>query len=468
MDSNEILEQFGDSSTMDTPTQFITRALVQSTDITDFDDPGEFSKFSRSLLTFAAVATILIMLVGIFGNLLTIFALVKCPKVRNVAAAFIISLCVADCLFCLVVLPFNALRFIRGTFDHGDILCIAIPFLQYGNVGVSLLCIASITLNRYIMIAHHSVYSRIYKKHWISCMIIFCWLFSYGFQLPTLLKVWGRFGFDEKLGTCTIVPDENGRSSKTALFFIAFITPCIIIIVCYARIFWVVHESEQRMRQHSKNQNAVPNNLRSPSSQQPSPSLPSVSSGAGSSNGKVGAFPKATRIKDQREVKQKRNEWRITKMVLAIFLSFLVCYLPITIIKIFDKHVNYPGLHIIGYILIYLSACINPIIYVIMNKQYRQAYKTVLLCKPSRLLSFRGSSANEKWKEIGYSYNHSRTMVSQVSIADPIGSTQSHFMGQQTTDFSLPSRSLPLHPIIRQVNTTGLVNKDKSFGKLLV
>ncbi|XP_063695885.1 G-protein coupled receptor moody isoform X2 [Culicoides brevitarsis] len=392
MDSNEIM-QFGEVTTRDSISQVITKALVGATEITDFDDPGELSKFSRSLLTFAAVATILIMLVGIFGNLLTIFALVKCPKVRNVAAAFIISLCVADCLFCLVVLPFNALRFIRGTFDHGDILCIAIPFLQYGNVGVSLLCIASITLNRYIMIAHHSIYSRIYKKHWISCMIIFCWLFSYGFQLPTLFKVWGRFGYDEKLGTCTIVPDENGRSSKTALFFIAFITPCIIIIACYARIFWVVHESEKRMRQHSKNQNAVPNNLRSPA--QASPNLPSVSSGAGSSNGKGGAFPKATRIKDQREVKQKRNEWRITKMVLAIFLSFLICYLPITIIKIFDKDVNSPALHIIGYILIYLSACINPIIYVIMNKQYRQAYKTVLLCKPPRLLSFRGSSAND-------------------------------------------------------------------------
>lgn len=131
-----------------------------------------------------------------------------------------------------------------------------------------------------------------------------------------------------------------------------------------------VCRSEKRMRQHSKNQNTVPNNLRSPT--QPSPSLPSVSSGAGSSNGKAGAFPKAIRIKDQREVKQKRNEWRITKMVLAIFLSFLICYLPITIIKIFDKDVKCPGkfpflflkikisnerpnisgLHIIGYILI--------------------------------------------------------------------------------------------------------------------
>lgn len=84
----------------------------------------------------------------------------------------------------------------------------------------------------------------------------------------------------------------------------------------------------------------------------------------------------------------------ITKMVLAIFLSFLACYLPITIIKVVDKNVNWPGLHIFGYIMIYLSSCINPIIYVIMNKQYRQAYKTVLLCKTPRLLTFTGNNAS--------------------------------------------------------------------------
>lgn len=190
-----------------------------------------------------------------------------------------------------------------------------------------------------------------------------------------------------------------------------------------------------RMRQHSKNQNTVPNNLR-PNPPQPSPNVSSVSSGAGGyiNNGKHTSFTKATRIKDQREMKAKRNEWRITKMVLAIFLSFVICYLPITIAKIVDKDVTcpgmssdcmfmsferrnsnnlllflliVPGLHITGYILIYLSACINPIIYVIMNKQYRQAYKTVLLCKPSRLLSFRGSSVNGKYELTSTMHLHS-------------------------------------------------------------
>lgn len=46
--------------------------------------------------------------------------------------------------------------------------------------------------NRYIMIAHHGIYSRVYRNHWIALMILFCWLFSYGMQVPTSLGIWGE------------------------------------------------------------------------------------------------------------------------------------------------------------------------------------------------------------------------------------------------------------------------------------
>lgn len=308
---------------------------------------GVFPHYSQPLLTFAAVSTVTIMLVGLVGNFLTVVALLRCPRVRNVAAAFIISLCIADFLFCAVVLPFAASRFIMGTWVHGDILCKIVPLVRYGNVGVSLLCIAMITINRYIMIAHYGMYTKIYKPVWITCMIIFCWALSFGMQIPTFLGYWGKYSYDHSLRTCSIMKDDWGRSSKDTLFVIAFIIPCLIIICCYARIFWVVHSSESRMRRHAANNTG----------------------------------------KEKRESKTKRNEWKITKMVLAIFMSFLICYLPITIIKVYDKTVDFPVMHVIAYLLLYMSACINPIIYVIMNPQYRQAYKTVLMCKRPRMLS---------------------------------------------------------------------------------
>lgn len=41
------------------------------------------------------------------------------------------------------------------------------------------------------------------------------------------------------------------------------------------------------------------------------------------------------------------------------------------------------AVNIIGYVLIYLTTCINPIIYVVMSSEYRQAYKNLLTCKKS-------------------------------------------------------------------------------------
>nr|BAU20159.1 melatonin receptor [Periplaneta americana] len=314
---------------------------------------GEFSRFSRPLLNFAAAMTLLIMVVGILGNLLTIVALVRCPKVRNVAASFIISLCVADFIFCTCVLPFSFSTFLYGNnWIHGGFLCYLLPFMRYSNIGVSLLSIAMITINRYIMIAHYRFYSRIYKKLCIAAIIAFCWALPIGSLTPTLVGVWGHFGQDTRLNTCNILRDEDGGSPKSALF-LALVVLCGIILIFYMLIlFCAIHRSEKRLRERAAE---------------------SQSEGSNS--------------KEQCEAKAKRNECHITMMMLAIFPSFLMCYVPIIIIKIRDNAIDFPELHILGYLLLYLSGCVNPIIYVIMNKQYRQAYKTVLLCQRPQLLS---------------------------------------------------------------------------------
>lgn len=72
---------------------------------------------------------------------------------------------------------------------------------------------------------------------------------------------------------------------------------------------------------------------------------------------------------------------RLLKMILVIFVSFVTCYLPITSTKIIRTFHNIHVFHIMGYILIYLTTCINPIIYVVMSVEYRQAYWNLLMCR---------------------------------------------------------------------------------------
>lgn len=72
---------------------------------------------------------------------------------------------------------------------------------------------------------------------------------------------------------------------------------------------------------------------------------------------------------------------RLLKMILVIFVSFVVCYLPITVTKIWKNVTEVHTINIMGYLLIYLTTCINPIIYVVMSSEYRQAYWNLLLCR---------------------------------------------------------------------------------------
>lgn len=52
----------------------------------------------------------------------------------------------------------------------------------------------------------------------------------------------GKFDYDHNLETCSIIKDRHGHTSKTFLFIMGFLIPCVVIVGCYAKIFWVVHK----------------------------------------------------------------------------------------------------------------------------------------------------------------------------------------------------------------------------------
>ena len=79
--------------------------------------------------------------------------------------------------------------------------------------------------------------------------------------------------------------------------------------------------------------------------------------------------------------KMTSKDRRLLKMILVIFISFLMCYLPITVAKINSAVTRIHILNILSYLLIYLTTCINPIIYVVMSSEYRQAYWNLILCR---------------------------------------------------------------------------------------
>lgn len=67
-----------------------------------------------------------------------------------------------------------------------------------------------------------------------------CYILLYYSSLICTLS--GKFDYDSNLETCSIVKDRRGYTSKTFLFVMGFLIPCLVIVGCYAKIFWVVHK----------------------------------------------------------------------------------------------------------------------------------------------------------------------------------------------------------------------------------
>ncbi|XP_017758362.1 PREDICTED: G-protein coupled receptor moody [Eufriesea mexicana] len=542
-------------------------------------DPGSavlFVGYPRWLLHFAAACCILFMLIGIPGNLLTIIALFRTRKIRNATAIFIMNLSVSDLLFCCFNLPLATSTFWHSSWHHGALLCRLFPLLRYGLVAVSLFTILAITINRYVMIGHPRLYPRLYKSKYLIPMILSTWIIAFGVLIVTWFGNWGRFGLDVAIGSCSILPDVHNRSPKEFLFVVAFLIPCIAIVVCYARIFYIVRRTTSKSRKRNANattdaieaihdrRSISPNNQEEELSVLGSSCAPSVLCANFSSRRtitppnyfKCSCTPsrsaideslseqssseqssakeeeedeeydedkeKMQRIKtknwkkyDKKHINQSDHEisiqriveicdkerpsleikiddipyvddldtaetvfsndrikikestdkasanarnklermasrasfiiesalWvqrlnsktstgsdrldssrsntpdrstkrkptvvrreskikhvrkcrnqdspprmsnkdkKLLKMILVIFSSFLICYLPITVTKTFKDAIDWRGLNIAGYILIYLTTCINPVVYVVMSSEYRSAYKNLLLCR---------------------------------------------------------------------------------------
>ncbi|XP_005179966.2 G-protein coupled receptor moody isoform X2 [Musca domestica] len=441
-----------------------------------------FAGYSDDLLNTATIGCILFIVIGIPGNILTIFALSRGKQNRNSTAMFIINLSVSDLLFGCFNLPLAASTFLRRAWIHGDLLCRLFPLLRYGLMAVSLFTVSLITINRYVIIAHPRQYTRIYQRRYLALMVLGTWLLSFTIMIPTWRGIWGKFGLDISIGSCSILPDNNGHTPKEFLFVLAFMVPCLCIVFCYARIFYLVRKAAFRTRDPASKASTAPASPPPATNIRPNESVPQLNANSAKPKGKEAAAantedlplrpfsvnedieyidvncslenlpisyknsnsrmhnvtdpasssshdtdksnqsqqkPATTPAKDttsrtKNPIKtsirtsftrfsprtnhyvsmvntsnasaiypgrMSQKDRRLLKMILVIFVSFVICYLPITLTKIWkglsDNHI----FNISGYLLVYLTTCINPIIYVLMSSEYRQAYWNLLRCR---------------------------------------------------------------------------------------
>ncbi|XP_071784475.1 protein trapped in endoderm-1-like [Asterias amurensis] len=329
--------------------------MLNSNNSEDFDVPRQYTPVVQysTLVVGIPVTTI-----GFFGNLITIFVVARTPVLRTPTNLFIISLSVSDLLYCSIVLPVLLTTFYNNAWVFGATFCQIHPLFMFTFVGATIMSLAGTAFGRYLKITQSSLYSKLFTvKRRAAMMVVVCWLLPMIVLLPPITGVWGSLGYEPKTLTCTFL--RGGSNSGYSMFFMvsALIVPTTFITFCYVRILQTVcknHKRVHRMR-------VVPGDdlsLNGPS---------------------TGTTANSKSKRQQRKI--YREDIQYTKMMLCIFLVFISCYVPYMLATLLDPQVKNMTFHFYSGMCVWFSSCLNPIVYVAMNRHFRQACARFLPAK---------------------------------------------------------------------------------------
>uniref|UniRef100_A0A8C5DIA5 Endothelin-1 receptor n=1 Tax=Gouania willdenowi TaxID=441366 RepID=A0A8C5DIA5_GOUWI len=302
------------------------------------------------------VISIIVFVVGLVGNatLLRIIYQHKC--MRNGPNALIASLALGDLIYIVIDIPINVYKLLasRWPFDYsvfGLCLCKLLPFLQKASVGITVLNLCALSVDRYRAVASWSRVQGVGIPLFTVIEIVSIWLLSLFLAIPEAV-VFDMITFERgniTIRTCMLNPQNDfmrfySDAKDWWLFGFYFCVP----LICTA-IFYTLMTCE--MLNHR--------------------------------NGSL-------RIALSEHLKQRRE---VAKAVFCLVLIFALCWFPLHLSRILKKTVYSQDdkmrcellnfLLVLNYFSINLAtinSCINPIILYFVSKKFKNCFKSCLCC----------------------------------------------------------------------------------------
>ena len=288
----------------------------------------------RTILTETGLYAVM-NVAAFFGNISVCYAVYRNQRLRTLANMFVVALAVSDILISICCMPFSVVTLIRGRWIFGGNVCRFQGFAMFTCAMASLNTMGIIAISRYFCVVKPQKYIVLFNKQRISLYICLVWCAALVGSVPPLLFKNGGYKFQPAKAMCMYTFDTN--IAYTIFIECVFIfTPLAIITVCYTRVFFTVSRSNQ-VFSHENNPQQLRANV---------------------------------------------EEAKVTKTLAAVMAGFAFCWLPISVMDYIDAARGEPTLPRQAYFtygfLGYLSSTINPFIYGVTNKHFRQEYKAIL------------------------------------------------------------------------------------------
>ncbi|XP_045483923.1 prolactin-releasing peptide receptor-like [Pieris rapae] len=288
---------------------------------------------------FCIIYTIIFVL-GLLGNVLVCFVVIRNRAMQTVTNLFITNLALSDILLCLFAVPFTPLYSFRGSWSWGSLLCHMMPSAQGCSVYISTLTLMSIAIDRFFVIIYP--FRPRMKIETCITVIIMIWTFSVTVTLPYAIYMTyydldiGRFCEE------TWPSEDLRRIFGSVTSVLQFVLPFTVIAFCYTCVSFKLND-----------------------------------------RAKAKAASKNTR----KEEFDKNRKRRTNQMLIAMVTIFGLSWLPLNITNLYNDYYIY-AIHSRFYFLIFFvchviamsSTCYNPFIYAWMNENFRKEFKQLIPC----------------------------------------------------------------------------------------
>ncbi|XP_071794581.1 melanopsin-B-like [Asterias amurensis] len=332
-------------------------------------------------------------IIGLIGNSLVIWSVILSKKLRTVTNAFVVNLSVAD-FWTSLSYPWICVALVSHESwpMESEFPCIIAAIQLYTGLGASIYSLATIALNRMVLITQtKNTYRWWYTPRKVAVMIAMTWVIPCIVTfLPPILGV-GSIGFDPQDNTCSDKDGHpRGAEYNMAQFVGLYPVPMLIIICCYTALY--IHLKQHFRKQMSR---SFKNNQ-------------SISPAAGLDGENSTGFTVATgesSVTNAEQVSKKawqaigRQQLAITKNLFLVFCIFALLLSPYFISLAIPSGRKFA---LYGVTITIINGCVNPIIYAVNHPQFKVVMREIVKCRyseiqePSDLLKFLLSLRNNR------------------------------------------------------------------------
>ncbi|KAM4584714.1 somatostatin-like receptor F_48D10.1 isoform 3-T3 [Odontesthes bonariensis] len=202
--------------------------------------------FQGSSTLMTAVISLTVFLVGLIGNTLAIYVVLRYAKMKTVTNIYILNLAVADELY-IIGLPFLTTQNVLSYWPFGSFLCRVVMTADSMNQFTSIFCLTVMSMDRYLAVVHPIRSTKWRHPRVAKVVSAAVWAVSFIVVLPVVIFS----DVQDTFNSCNMIWPEPKDVWSTAFIIytatVGFFGPLLIICLCYLLIIVKVKSSGARV-----------------------------------------------------------------------------------------------------------------------------------------------------------------------------------------------------------------------------